>query len=135
VITRLVEDAIAEGWRRLDAARPASAEAVRGLSQPVIAFSAPIAAADAGVKQFLSEHMYRHPQVLRVTDDARSILLDLFRRYAEAPALMGEDWSSGLEALLEGERRRRVADFIAGMTDGYAVQQHRRLFDATPDLR
>jgi dGTPase len=135
VITRSVEGAIAEGWHRLDAARPESAEAVRGLPQPVIAFSAPIAAADGEIKHFLSDHMYRHPQVLRVTDDAGSILLDLFRRYAEAPEQMGEEWSSGVDALPERERRRRVADFIAGMTDGYAVQQHRRLFDATPDLR
>ncbi|HVV93566.1 MAG TPA: deoxyguanosinetriphosphate triphosphohydrolase [Hyphomicrobiales bacterium] len=135
VITRLVEDAIAESGRRLDALKPDSAEAVRRAGAPVVAFSVPIATAEEAIKAFLFAHVYRHPRVAAIKRDARGVVRDLFARYAAEPTLMADEWGQGLEEAPEGRRLRRVADFIAGMTDRYALEEHRRLFDVTPDLR
>ena len=135
VITRLVEDAIAESARRIAALGPASPEEVRAAGAAVIAFSPPMAAAERELKGFLFPHMYRHPRVAGIKAEARGVVRDLFARYAAEPSQMAEHWDEGLEGAGEGRRLRRVADFIAGMTDRYALEEHRRLFDATPDLR
>ena len=60
---------------------------------------------------------------------------DLFGRFSATPEVMPTDWAAGCEALDEPRRARRIADYIAGMTDWYALDEHRRLFDATPSLR
>lgn len=135
VITRLVEDVIHEGARRLGEARPASAEDVRRAGQPMITFSEGMMLADKQIKGFLYPRMYRHPRVMRVMRDAEGVLRDLFALYLERPAEMTQEWSDGIEALDDARRARRVADFIAGMTDRFAMQEHRRLFDASPELR
>jgi len=134
VITRFVEDAVAEAGRRLAALAPRSADDIRRARSPVVAFSEPMRAADASVKSFLYPHMYRHPDVMRVRAGAERILRDLFARFVAEPTAMPEEWHLDLP---EDEARlcRRVADYIAGMTDRYAVQEHQRLFPATPDLR
>jgi dGTPase len=135
VITRLVEDAIAESGRRLDALAPEGAEAVRQAAAPVVAFSAPMAASEAAIKDFLFGHVYRHPRVAAIKLEAQGVVRELFARYAAEPTLMADEWGQGLTGAAEGRRLRRVADFIAGMTDRYALEEHRRLFDATPELR
>jgi dGTPase len=66
--------------------------------------------------------------------DAQKLLRDLFEHYSEKPADMPEEWGRGLGAG-QAARARRIADFIAGMTDTFAREQHRRFFAATPDLR
>ena len=135
VITRFVEDAVAESERRIDALAPRDADAIRQAGAPVVAFSGTIAAADAAIKDFLFAHMYRHPRVMAVRRDADAILRDLFARFCAEPDAMPEEWRRGLAGANAARRGRRVADYIAGMTDGYAVLEHRRLFDATPELR
>ena len=135
VITRFVEDAVAESERRIDALAPGDADAIRQAGAPVVAFSGTIAAADAAIKDFLFAHMYRHPRVMAVRRDADAILRDLFARFCAEPDAMPEEWRRGLAGANAARRGRRVADYIAGMTDGYAVLEHRRLFDATPELR
>jgi dGTPase len=135
VITRFVEGAIAESARRLEKLAPADADAVRRAGIPTVGFSEPIAAADATIKTFLFAHMYRHPEVVAVRRDADAILRDLFRRFCAEPDAMPDEWRRGLTGADEARRARRVADYIAGMTDRYAVLEHRRLFDVTPELR
>jgi dGTPase len=135
VITRFVEDAIAESSRRLAALGPDSADAVRRAPEPVIAFSDAIVAADDAIKGFLYPRMYRHPQVVAVRRQADEILRDLFHRFTAEPAAMPEEWRTGLGGADEARLCRRVADYIAGMTDRYAVLEHQRLFPTTPDLR
>src|SRR4051794_27138491 len=135
VITRFVEDAVAESERRIAALAPGDADAIRQAGAPVVAFSGTIAAADAAIKDFLFAHMYRHPRVMAVRRDADAILRDLFARFCAEPDAMPEEWRRGLAGANAARRARRVADYIAGMTDGYAVLEHRRLFDATPELR
>ncbi len=130
VITRFVEDAIAESARRIAVLAPESAEDVRAAAGPVIAFSPAMVAADKAIKQFLFVRMYRHDRVMRVMGDAQQIVRDLHALYAARPGEMPEEWRTE-----RANDLRSVADFIAGMTDRYAIQEHRRLFDVTPDLR
>jgi dGTPase len=135
VITRFVEDVIAESERRLAVLEPADADAVRRASEPVIAFSPAIATADRQIKAFLYPNMYRHPRVGEIRAKAAQVVRDLFARFSATPETMPGDWATGCEALDEARRARRIADYIAGMTDWYALDEHRRLFDATPSLR
>ena len=135
VITRFVEDVVAEGDRRLAALSPGAAEDVRRAGDAVICFSNEMREADAAIKRFLYAHMYRHPKVMKVRAEADDVLRDLFRRFKAEPALMPEEWQADLPGDDEPRLARRVADYIAGMTDRYAILEHQRLFDVTPDLR
>jgi dGTPase len=135
VITRFVEDVLGEGERRIAALDPATAEDIRRAAAPCICFSDRMRAADAAIKRFLYPHMYRHPKVMAVRAQADAIVRDLFARFMSAPGSMPDEWQGGLSSLDELRLARRVADYIAGMTDRYAQLEHRRLFDVTPDLR
>jgi dGTPase len=79
--------------------------------------------------------MYRHPDVLAVRAKADEILRDLFARFMSEPTAMPAEWSNGVTGADEPRLARRVADYIAGMTDNYAVLEHKRLFPTTPELR
>jgi dGTPase len=134
VITRFVEDATAEGERRLAELGPRRADDIRAAGTPVIAFSRPFQDADAAIKGFLHPHMYRHPRLLAVRDEAERVVRDLFHRLVAEPTAMPEEWQAGLSGGGEARLARRVADYIAGMTDRYALLEHRRLVGTTPDL-
>lgn len=133
VITRLVEDVAAESEARIVALNPRGVEDIRHAKAPVIAFSAAIEPAEKELKRFLFTHMYRHERVLKLREAAGEIIEGLFHRFMAEPALMGE--SARAPANDESQQARRVADYIAGMTDRFAIQEHQRLFDATPALR
>ena len=130
VITRFVEGAIAESEDRLSKLKAASVEDIRAAGTPVVAFTPEIVAADQAIKDFLYPRMYRHQRVMRVMNDAQQIVRDLFDIYRADNEEMPEEWRD-----LGDGPERAAADFIAGMTDRYAIQEHRRLFDVTPDLR
>jgi dGTPase len=134
VITRFVEDVIREGSRRIAALDPRSVVDIRRADAPVIAFSPEIETADADIMRFLWKRMYRHPGVVAVRKKADAIVTNLFAAFVAAPSRMPDEWSEGLEGAAQGRIARRVADYIAGMTDTYAVLAHRKLYDATPDL-
>jgi len=138
VITDFIEDAIAESAARLQASRVASADDVRALGKTLIGFSAPMGEAQAAIKRFLFANMYRHPAIKRIRVDAAQVVTDLFEIFFKAPELMPPEWASfaitrGVED--EAKMARVVCDYIAGMTDRYALAEHQRLFDLTPDLR
>ena len=76
--------------------------------------------------------MYRHPDVRRVRDRADAIVRRLFEAYLTDPSAMPPDWAA---RACQGERARAVADYIAGMTDRFAIAEHARLFDDASDLR
>ncbi|MBV9076630.1 MAG: deoxyguanosinetriphosphate triphosphohydrolase [Methylobacteriaceae bacterium] len=135
VITRLVEDVLAESARRLEALAPTRPDDIRDAADAVVAFSPPLAAADRAIKDVLFPRLYRHPRLMAVRQDADSIVRDLFARFTAEPDLLPEDWRADLAGASEAKRVRRVADYIAGMTDRYAIAEHRRLFPTTPDLR
>ena len=94
-----------------------------------------MAEADRAIKGFLFPRVYRHPRVMRIRQDAAGVVGQLFARFMDDPALLPAEWSAGLDAGDEVRRARRVCDYIAGMTDRYALDEHARLFDATPLLR
>ena len=79
--------------------------------------------------------MYRHPRVTETMDKAAGVVRELFARLFEAPDLMPQEWGEDVLSMDEIRRARRIADYIAGMTDRYALAEHRRLFDRTPELR
>jgi dGTPase len=135
LIGLLIEDVVAETGRRLAALEPRSADDVRHAPSGVSGFSAAIAVADKAIKDFLEKHMYRHARVMRVMDDAAQVVRELFARYSQCAGALPAEWSEGLADTDEPGRARRIADFIAGMTDRYALAEHARLFDTTPELR
>ncbi len=91
-------------------------------------------AADRDIKTFLFANMYRHPQVKRVREKADAIVRRLFQAYCEDPATMPAEWASKAGDT-EGGRARAAADYIAGMTDRFALSEYRRLFDPAANLR
>jgi len=133
-ITAMVEDAIATAQRTVEELAPRSTADIHHAGRPVVTFSAAMTAAEKELKTFLYANLYRHPSVMDVRERADSIVRDLFHRYFEAPADMPEGHGHEAELADEAVRARYVADFIAGMTDTYAIKEHRRLFDRTPEL-
>jgi dGTPase len=132
LIAHLIVDVIAETRERLDRLAPASADDVRGGAMPVAAFSATMGEADRTIKGFLYSRMYRHARVERIMGEAETVVCNLFGRYLKQPDDLPPEWTDGIGA---GERMRRIADFIAGMTDRYALIEHARLFKTTPEMR
>eukprot|EP01034_Spumella_vulgaris_P014490 gene14490-18496_t len=91
---------------------------------------------DKQIKRLLMTRIYRHPEVMRVREGAASIVCDLYRAFMADPLLMREHyWIDQIPGMAEPARARHVGDYLAGMTDTFAISVHRRLFDHTPDLR
>lgn len=133
-ITIFVEDVIATAAARLASHNPDSADAVRAAGEAMVTFSAEMTAMEKELKAFLYRNMYRHSEVMRVRANADRIVRELFDAYFADPRAMPEGWREGLDRAEDRIKARHVADFLAGMTDTYAVKEHRRLFDHTPDL-
>jgi dGTPase len=129
VITRFVEDVIKTSKQALLTLAPNRVDDIRRHNQAIVAFSEGVSKADQGIKAFLFPHMYHHPMILKERDHAEQVVHDLFALYIASPTLMGEEWREGAGVLDELRLARRVADYIAGMTDGYALQCHKRLLD------
>jgi dGTPase len=134
VIASLIEDVIGETVRRLRALGPRGVEDIRGADTAVVAFSKTGQEADVAIKAFLTPRMYRNERVTRIMRDAEQVVRDLFAHYWKKPADADPD-GGGMAAAEEPVRARQIADFIAGMTDRFALEAHRRYFDSTPELR
>src|SRR5246500_5451244 len=135
LITQMIEDVTAETGARLRALAPRSADDVRHAAHPVGAFSPAMAEADRAIKGFLYPRMYRHDRIMRIMGDAERLVCALFARYLEQPDDMPAEWAQLVDSGDAAARSRHIADFIAGMTDRYALMEHARLFDSTPELR
>src|SRR6202045_4680841 len=135
LISYLIGAVISEARRRLELAQPKSVEEVRNRGEVLIAFPAGVEREEADIKSFLKQRMYRHPRVMRVMGEAEQILFDLFARYQKTPGDLPAEWLPHRGTESETERARRIGNFIAGMTDRFALTEHQRLFDSTPDLR
>jgi dGTPase len=123
-IGRMVADLLAESRRRL--AGVTTLDAVRAAPAPLIAFSDEMAAAERTLKRFMYRTLYHHPQQLAVADQARTIVAGLIDAYLADPARLPPDWRDRLPPD-EPARTRHIGDFIAGMTDRYAVARYREL--------
>jgi dGTPase len=127
MIDTLVTDLIETSARRIRKAAPASVDEVRA-APPLIAFSDEIRDAQLELKRFLHENLYRHYRVARNSSKARRIITELFAAFAAEPELLPPEYQTRA-----GENKARgVADYIAGMTDRYAMLEHRRLFAIEP---
>lgn len=131
VIRAMIEDVVAESRRLLETARPESADDVRMAGRPLIAFSESMSTADGAIKQRLTGAVYRNRDVTQVMGRAETIVRRLFAHYVENPSAFPDGWRPSA-----GEDAFRVAtDFLAGMTDRYAIGAYGRFFNETPDLR
>jgi len=134
LIAAMIEDVITETRRRLDALPEPSPEAVRGQRHPIVAFSGETAGSEAVLKRFLFENLYRSDIVMRPVALAEAVITDLYGALFDDPSLLPDEWKSQVDAAEPPELARHIADYIAGMTDRFALSEHRRMFDATPDL-
>jgi dGTPase len=136
LISQLIGAVVLEAHYRLEKVRPASPEDVRNHDSALIAFPRETMEAEAAIKAFLKLRMYRHERVMRVMGEAEQLLFDLFARYQNHPEALPAEWlPSECRHETEVDRARRIGNFIAGMTDRFALTEHQRLFDSTPDLR
>lgn len=126
MISALICDLTQTSMARIRDADPRSVDDVRD-AEPLIAFSDVMASESGILKQFLFEHLYRHHQVKRMTSKARRIVRKLFSIFMEEPQLLAPEYRSASRD--EYEQARKIADYIAGMTDRYAMRQYRLLFE------
>ena len=135
LITRMIEDVIGETGRRVAMLKPRSAADVRDAPRPVVGFSPAMEKADREIKGFLYPRMYRHDRVMRVMADAERVVRDLSAHYTQTPSDLPDEWGEGVVGSDIPKRARLVADYIAGMTDRYALIEHAKYFKQTPELR
>lgn len=131
-IGRMVNDVIAETQARITTAGVNSVEDVRATAAPLAAFSAAMAEEERALKLFMYKRLYLHEEQRATADRARAVISELFAAYATDPALLPQSWRATLP-LTEPARARHIADFIAGMTDRYAMNCYTRLFGHTPE--
>jgi dGTPase len=129
MIGAMVDDVLAETLSRVRAAGLASPEDVRGAGRATVAFSPAMASDLARVREFLHERMYRHWRVNRTRSQARRILARMFALFMAEPDVLPPEWFARQAGADEKGRAQVVCDYIAGMTDRYAIEEHRRLFD------
>ena len=132
MINHLVVDVVQHSSQRIAAARPAHIDDVRAQSGLLIAMSEPVQAQHLQLKAFLRDNLYRHYRVQRMTLKARGVVRALFEVFMSDVRLMPDDYQSAAR-LLESQnglagRARAVADYVAGMTDRYAILEHERMF-------
>ncbi len=135
LITALITDAVTETRRRLDTHVPRSADDIRHAGRPVAAFSPNMERDLEALRAFLRARVYRHPRIERIMGDAERVVRDLFAAYRESSDALPPEWREQSQGMLAETYARHICDFIAGMTDRFALAEHRRLFDATPELR
>ncbi|MCB1431153.1 MAG: deoxyguanosinetriphosphate triphosphohydrolase [Alphaproteobacteria bacterium] len=135
VMGAMIRDVIAEIQTRAGRYRPGSAADVRAMAQPLATFGPQMAELNRVLQSFLRERMYRHPRVMQIMDRAQRVVRDLFEAYMADPTLLPSNWRAA--AIPDDRQRyaRQVCDFIAGMTDRYALDQHKHLFDLDPLFR
>jgi dGTPase len=135
LITRSIEDVIATSASNIANSGIQSADEAREAGRTLVGFSPDTAAAEKGLKQFLFDRVYRHDTVMAPVRQSQAVVSALFERYMATRDLPGR-WGKAAAAAASGEALARiVADFIAGMTDPYALDEYARLFDARPEFR
>ena len=129
LIDRMIGDVVAESQRRIAGLKARSAADIRRHSGAVIAFSTDMREQERGLRRFLFERMYRHYRVNRMASKARRVVQELFRLLHSEPQCLPTEWQSQASGAGTRETARIVADYIAGMTDRFALDEHYRLFD------
>ncbi len=128
VFGRMVEDVIAVAQNRLAAAQPQSVDDIRHMGTTIIRFSKPLYQELKAVRSFLFHRMYRAPSVMAVRAEVTRMIDDLFPLFLARPELLPPEWQADVQAAQsETDLARTVADYVAGMTDRFAIQEHQRL--------
>ncbi|MEE8623410.1 MAG: deoxyguanosinetriphosphate triphosphohydrolase [Alphaproteobacteria bacterium] len=127
LIDAMVRDVLGETRRRLRELKPKSAQDIRNASRPVVAFSQTMAENDRTLKAFLFERMYRHDKINRMARRARRVVGDLFQLFLNEPQYLPAEWQREVDGPNTARTARVAGDYIAGMTDRYALDEHRRL--------
>ena len=135
LITALINDVLTESRKRLTEAEPQTVDAVRLLSSSVVGFSAGMAKEIAALKEFLFARMYRHPRVLESMAAAKRIVAELFAALSDRPQLLPADWRAACFGANGPRAAAVVRDYIAGMTDRFAILEYQRIFGSEVDLR
>ncbi len=128
MIGAMVDDVMAETRRRADAGKVASPEDVRVLEHALVAFSRDMVEDLSALRGFLMDRMYRHWRVNRTRSQARRMLAEMFQLFLAEPDVLPAEWYARAQARDEAGKARVVCDYIAGMTDRYAIEEHRKLF-------
>jgi dGTPase len=128
MIGAMVEDVLAETRRRAAAGKVSSAEDVRELGRALVAFSRDMAEDLSALRTFLMERMYRHWKVNRTRSQARRMLAEMFQLFMGEPDVLPAEWYARTQGRDTAGLARVVCDYIAGMTDRYAIEEHRKLF-------
>lgn len=135
MINELVADVISQTGKALQKAKPATIDEVRLQSSPLVGMSEAMRESHLELKRFLRERVYRHHRVIRMTSKAQRVVKALFEAFMADARLMPVEYCESVERAVaaagEPGRARIVADYIAGMTDRYAILEHQRLFDPT----
>jgi dGTPase len=134
LITAMIDDALRETQRRVSALKLRSGEDVRVCGQSIVAFSDEMRANDKAVKAFLFKNMYRHFKVNRMLSKAKRVVADLFALFLNEPSVLPAPWAQLCDVSGSERTARVVSDYIAGMTDRFALQEHRRLFAIEVDV-
>jgi dGTPase len=129
MIGAMIDDVLEQTARNVDAGAVATAEDVRLLGRPLVTFSADMAEDLGRLRMFLHHRMYRHYRVNRTRSQARRILADMFRLFMAEPDVMAPEWFDRVHGQDEDVRARTICDYIAGMTDRFAIEEHKRLFN------
>jgi dGTPase len=129
LIGAMVNDLIEETQRRIIELNPQSVAEIHNHNQPIASFSEAMRSNDAEIKKFLLENMYRHYKLNRMTSKGRRVVKDLFSLLVDEPGCLPSEWQKKVGSSDKATTAQIVADFVGGMTDRFALDEHRRLFD------
>lgn len=124
-----INDLVAETERRVKEYAPTSAAEVRAMPVPLVAFSAELEDKQRALRAFLHDRMYKHYKVNRMRSQAKRMLADLFDLFHAEPDTLPPPWRRDASQADDSRKARIVCDYIAGMTDNFAIDEHRRLFN------
>lgn len=128
-ISRMVTDLLEQTAENLKESGVQSVEDIRAHAAPIVSFSSAMQETNRALKAFLFEHMYRHYRVNRMASKARRVVKELFTFLLAEPECLPTHWRIQVQTADKQKAAEIVADFVAGMTDRFAIEEHRRLFD------
>lgn len=128
LIGHWIDDLLKESRRRITKHKPKTAADVRALDEPLIAFSETLERDQRALRAFLYERMYKHYKVNRMRSQAKRILKELFEAFMAEPQILPDLWRRDAEQADDMRRARLICDYVAGMTDNYAIDLHKQLF-------
>ena len=129
LIGAMANDLIEETQRRIKELNPQSTKEIHNHNYPIAGFSETMRSNDAEIKKFLLENMYRHYKLNRMTSKGRRVVKDLFSLLVDEPGCLPSEWQKKVDSSNKAATAQIVADFVGGMTDRFALDEHRRLFD------